>query len=473
MPAWNQIYQRSPILLQTAAVSLAGWWTQQRRFGRDFRSRLAAAEARLDLPATELLAYRDQKLHDFVSHCATTVPYYRRQFQALGCDPREIRTLDDLRRLPVLSKAEVRERQAEFYSDLWPPHRCWRRGTGGTTGASLRFVATPAAVREQWAIWWRYWRWHGINPDTWCGYFVGLDIVPLPQRRPPFWRLNRPRRQLAFSIFHLRPDTMPSYVEELRRRRLPWLHGYPSVLALLARHLLDDGADLGYHPRWITTGAENLLPHQVDLIQAAFGTRPRQHYGLAEGTANLSECPAGNLHVDEDFAAVEFVDRGKSGDDCRLIGSNLANPAFCLLRYDTGDLVVPGPAGPCPCGRPGRLAARIDGRQEDVLVLEDGTCLGRLAHIFEGLDCLQEAQFVQARPGAVLLNIVPRAGYTASDEQAVLAAARRRLGPTTAIEVRYLDAIAREPNGKLRFVRSLIAGGGGPHSAPQQDGGQP
>ncbi|MDY0111031.1 MAG: hypothetical protein RBT60_13975 [Candidatus Krumholzibacteria bacterium] len=456
MPVWNHVYETLPIPAQNLALSFAGWWIQRRRFGRAFNAGLRSAEARLELPVDVLCARRDERIRSYVAHCEKTVPYWRRRFRELGIDSRDVAGLSDLPILPVINKEIVRDNLREFYSEAWSAARCWSRGTGGTTGASLRFYATPAAVREQWAVWWRNWRRLGISQDTWCAYFVGLDVVPRRQHAPPFWRTNRPRRQIAFSVFHLRPDTLPLYVAELRRRQLPWLHGYPSVLALVARYILETGDRIGYCPRWITTGAENLMPHQDAHIKRAFGVAPRQHYGLAEGVANLSGCSAGNLHVDEDFAAVEFVPSAV-GDSHRLIGTNLSNPAFCLLRYDTGDLATLSPSSTCACGRSGRFCSTIDGRKEDTLVLADGTRLGRLAHVFEQVDSIREAQFVQTRPGAVILNLVPRTGFAPSDEAAVLAAARRRLGATTEIDIRYVSSIPREPNGKLRFVRSELS----------------
>jgi len=456
MPALYRVYERAPVPLQNLACSLAGWWTGRTRFGRTFDDALAAARGRERLSAEAVAAVRDERLRAFVAHCAATVPYWRRRFAELGIDPRDVRTLADLGRLPVLAKDEVRAHREALFSTAWPRWRCVRRGTGGTTGASLRFRAAPAAVSEQWAVWWRCWGWHGIEPGTWCAYFVGADIVPGRQRTAPFWRVNRPRQQVMFSIFHLRPDTLPAYVDELRRRRLPWIHGYPSVLAILARHLLETGTDLGYRPHWVTTAAENLLPHQADLLERGLGVRPRQHYGLAEGAANLSECEHGRLHVDEDFAAVEVGPGAAATGALRLVGTNLSNPAFCLLRYDTGDLVVPDPATACACGRPGRLVASIDGRREDTIILGDGTRLGRLAHIFQQVDCLREAQVRQRRPGEVTIRLVPAPGFGPADEAAVLAAARRRLGPSTAIVIERVAAIERGRNGKLRFVVSEL-----------------
>src|SRR5690606_37537012 len=178
-------------------------------------------------------------------------------------------------------------------------------------------------ICEQWAIWWRYRRWHGIEPGTWCAYFGGRSLVPFKASKPPFWRYNIPARQVMFSAYHMSPENLRAYVDELRRRRLPWIHGYPSLLAVLAAYILDEGLDLGYSVRWITLGAENVLPQQVALLEMAFVVRHRQHCGMAEAVANISECELGCLHVDEDFAAVEFLPYPNGAGE-RVIGTNLS-----------------------------------------------------------------------------------------------------------------------------------------------------
>jgi len=103
------------------------------------------------------------------------------------------------------------------------------------------------------------------------------------------------------------------------------------------------GIELGYArrvpTRWVTVGAENLLAHQRHAIERMFGVTPRQHYGLAEGVANISECPQGTLHVDEDYSFVEFIPR-EHGFGHRIVGTSLDNSAIPFLRYDTGDIAT-------------------------------------------------------------------------------------------------------------------------------------
>jgi phenylacetate-CoA ligase len=205
----------------------------------------------------------------------------------------------------------------------------------------------------------------------------------------------------------------------------------------------------------VTVGAENLLPVQADLIERAFGVRPRQHYGMAEGAANASECPSGRLHVDEDFAFMEFVPV-EDATGYRIVGTNLTNRAFPLIRYDVGDIAqISGQT--CDCGRPGRIIDAIDGRREDYVVLPSGAMVGRLDHIFKGQTRVREAQVYQPDLSRVVLRVVGAKDFTARDEQALITAARTWLGSQLRIEIERLEALPRTPGGKLRFVLSEVA----------------
>ncbi|MCS6882522.1 MAG: hypothetical protein RMK84_01225 [Oscillochloridaceae bacterium] len=453
----EQLYLRLPAQLQHLACSIEGWSVQRRRFGGDFPALLAEVEARSRWTPERIAAYRDRRLAAFVQTVAASSPFYRRLFADTGIDPASITGLDDLHRLPILTKDIVKAHYPELISSAFRPTDLVPVHTSGTTGGGLGFMTTRRALQEQWAIWWRYRRWHGITPETWCGSFAGRPVVPLAQRRPPFWRYNVPGRQILFSGYHMAPDTLDAYVAELRRRRPPWLHGYPSLLALLAAHMLDRSLEPGYQVRWVTIRSENLLPQQATLIERAFGVRPRQHYGLSEAVANISECPLGRLHVDEDFAAVEFLPN-PNGPGCRIIGTGFANPAFPFLRYDTQDLVTVSEER-CPCGRPGRIVAHIDGRQEDYIVLANGSRVGRMDPIFKDLVHIREAQIVQREPGVITVRVVRGAGYTQGDEQLLRQEIARRVGVDLVVHVEYVESLPRSGAGKLRFVISELDAG--------------
>lgn len=450
----SALYAALPVLAQHVAVSLEGWRIRRSRFGADFERRLGAYRRLEHASVDEVSAYRGERLRRVLAHAAAASSYWRDRLADAGIRPDRVRSPGDLASLPILTKEEVIKNLDRMrWADAPQPEVSWVH-TSGTTGAGLVFPITHAAVRDQWAVWWRYRMRFGIRREDWCATFGGRSVVPGSATRPPFWRLNLPGRQVLYSQYHLSPETAPAYLDDLRRRGLTWFHGYPSVLSMLAGFALDRSGPAP-RPRHITLGAENLLQSQRRQIADAFGVEPIQHYGLAEGVANASQCREGRLHLDEDYAAVECV---PAGDGLvRIVGTNLENLALPLIRYDTGDVARLAPGG-CSCGLPGRVLEAIDGRREDFVVLSDGSRVGRLDHLFKDLVGIAEAQIRQDRPGEILVAIVPRLGYSDADERALLDDCRQRFGERLRVRVERVNEIPRTASGKLRLVVSSLDG---------------
>ena len=444
------LYAKLPIPLQNWAVALEGRRLRWRRFNAEFHEMLARYRQRETYVPEKIRAWRDRRIREFVGFAAATVPYYRQLFRESGIDAAQVRSLEDLKHLPVLTRHEVQADPRRFVPDasLGPLVACH---TSGSTGAGLHIPATWRAQREQYAVWWRYNSWHGLNLDMPCLYLGGRSVVPMRQQHPPFWRYNRAGRQVLFSSYHLDSHTASAYLGEMRCSGATWLHGYPSMVALLANYALQQGERLAL--RWVTLGAENVLPYQAEAIRAAFGVVPREHYGMTEAVANISQCPEGALHVDEDFAAVEFLPVG--GDQYRIIGTNFSNPAFPLIRYETGDLATLTDAT-CNCGRPGRVVDRLDGRQEDYVVTRRGAQLGRLDHIFKDMINIREAQIRQSKPGHMTLHVVRGSRYGQEDEQRLNRETVKRVGNQIDFKIEYVETLPRTAQGKLRFVVSDV-----------------
>ncbi len=450
----ESLYTQFPWPLQNAFASLQGWCIKKQRYNAEFRKRLKEYEARTFWKEADIVAFRDKRLKHFLTHCFNTVPYYQRLAEELNLKAEDFQGLDDLKKLPILTKKMVQDSPQDFFSTAVSKTDCFKAHTSGSTGTGLEFWVAKAANHEMWATWWRYRRWHGINLDAWCAHFGGRSVVPLTQERPPFWRYNLPGRQILYSGYHLNPENMESYITHLRKKQPPWLHGYPSILALLAAYLCEKGESIGFPVQHVTTGAENLMPNQAAVIERAFGVKPKEHYGMAEGVANISECPEGKLHVDEDYAAVEFVPNDDN-ETYKIIGSNFTNPATPMIRYDVGD-VAEMSEEKCSCGRPGRIVKQIDGRREDYIVLKDNTKIGRMYHVFAEMTNVREAQIYQREPGKIIVRIVRNAAYTEEDEKKLYCELIKRVGEDTEIEIVHVNELQRTRTGKLRFVVSEV-----------------
>lgn len=446
-PRAERIYARLPRSLQSLALSLEGYRLKGERYGGDFPERLAGYLARERATEDEVREVRRKKLRLLLRHAAT-IPYWADRFRKAGVDPERVEEPADLGALPILTKSEILRQGTKLIHERTPRRELRKVHTSGTTGAGLVFFTTLDAVRDQWAVWWRYRIRHGLSREMWSAAFAGRSIVPGADDGPRPWRTNWPGRQVLFSQYHLRRESAAAYAGALIEKRLPWFHGYPSFIAYLATLISETGATRP-RPRVVSLGAENVLAAQARAIRDAFGVDPIQNYGLAEMVANASQCPAGRLHLDEDFAAVELVPAGDGA--YRIVGTSLQNFAMPFIRYDTGDLARPAPS-PCRCGRPGRVLDAIDGRDEDLLELADGTRVGRLDHLFKDAVRVAEAQIRQHAPGRCTIAVVPREGFGPADREGLLEECRSRFGDRLRVDLEIVEAIPRSPRGKLRLV---------------------
>ena len=381
-----------------------------------------------------------------IHHCYDTVPYYTKLFNDGGINPDSIKTLDDLKVLPILSKQIVNANPESFLSSAIPRNKMVTAHTSGTTGSGFVFKTTQEAICEQWAVWWRYRRALGIEYGTLCGQFGGRSVVSITQCKPPFYRWNSPCDIMYFSVYHMSEQNISAYVTDLQGQKIRWIHGYPSSINVLAEYLMSQNLQL--NADYVTTGAESLLESQKAHILAAFGKKAYQHYGMSEAVANFSETKDGKMIVDEDFAVTEFIPSGKT-ESCDIIGTCLSNYAMPFLRYRTNDMAI------VSLTPEGRVVTALDGRIEDCILLPNGAKIGRLDHIFKDLTHIREAQIVQKSTDNIQVNVVRGNKYGDADENKLLHELEERLTGIV-IDIRYVDALKRTESGKLRFVISEI-----------------
>jgi phenylacetate-CoA ligase len=430
----SQIYDYLPLPAQEVLINWAGRRRNRLRFGKGYEEIYQAYLERSLATPGQIWSFQNSRLIAFLS-------------VIFKCPPDE--ALEKFGKHKVMTKRDALD---YFKADVLAGYPTLKRHTSGTTGSGLIFYVTQKSQQEQWAAWWRYRTWHGIPRDEWSCFFGAPKVVPLRQRKPPFWRKNRAGRQLIFSNYHLDKANAPYYLQELKASGHRWIHGFPSSIALLASYARDLGIQVPM--KWVTTSAENLLPHHKKLIEGAFGVVPIQHYGQEEGVANISECPRRRLHVDEDFSNVEFFKSGYGENTYSIIGTNFTNPVFPLIRYDTGDLATLLPGDACDCGRPGRVVDSLDGRQSDYVVTKSGKFVGLLDHVFKDCVNVQKVQIRQDRPGFITILLVKGDAYGTKDEAGLREQIRYVLGNEMDYEIRYVEDIPG--TGKRRLVVSSL-----------------
>lgn len=455
---YNAIYPRIPVVAQNWACTIGGWARFKRRFTEHFHRTSGAWDESLSWSGERLVELQRRRLDRLVRVARDAVPYYRDLPDPSDKrDPSEaIREVLD--RIPPLEKRAYRDQPRAFISRHVPRRNLRSGQTSGTTGTALPLWYSPETLAEEYATVWRMRRRVGVDIRDPYLSFNGQIIVPISQQEPPFWRTNLHTHQTLFSIYHMTPANLRSYIDALHDTRARYVQGYPSSIHLVALALLEEGRPLPKgHLAGIFTSSESLLAFQRETIEKAFGAPILDRYGVSEFAVSMTECEAARLHVDMEYCIVE-VEATEETDDYvtgPLLITGLAHDATPLFRYRIGDVGTRA-KHPCACGRAGDSFLEVDGRIEDYVLTPDGRLVGRMDHVFKDQLEVAEAQILQRDPRAILVLVVPRAGYTEATERALVRQIRSRLGPEIDIRLELVNSIPREPNGKFRAVKSEV-----------------
>ncbi len=454
---FQSFYNKSPVFLQNLACTLIGFRKKKKRYSPEFHRFLNWLEESDTWSLEQLKEYQSEQLRRIIQHCYETVPFYTKQFDQLKLKPTDIKTPDDLKCLPVLTKETVRNNVSSLISTKFPKKSLVQVATSGTTGAGLKFYHDPMAIVFQWSVWWRFRRRFGIKLYDRHAAFTGNPVVPQRQQRKPYWRNNRAVNQVRFSAFHLSADSVHDYVAWLNKNDFVYFSGYPSVMAALAEFMQDKQLTLQKPPRVVFCGSESVLPSQRQVMQNVFGCPVADQYGAAEHVCNLSQCEHGVYHEDMEMGVIEreVIESDKTSVSARIIATGLVDMAFPLLRYDIGD-VATFTTERCSCGRLSLTASCIDGRIESYIVTPDGRKIGRMAHVFADLPNVRESQIVQDSIDHLVVKVVRSAGYDATNELHFEQRIRAIVGTEMKIKFEYVNEIPRTKNGKLRAVISRI-----------------
>jgi len=452
----EQIYPRLPVFLQNAACWYYGKKEARVRFGRVFDQRLRDLTDSEKWSAGEIEAYQNDRLRSLVRHAYENVPYYRERWRTLKIAPDDIRSRGDLHKLPVLTKEEVRQNADRFVSQKTPRRELLSRHTSGTTGKALHFYMTEEAVAFQWAVWWRHRLRFGATPGSWHANFTGQRVVPITQSTPPYWRWNRPMRQVLINMQSLTPNKIASIVEMLNSQQFDFYCGYPSFIHMFAVNASEAGLRLKSPPRVIFTGAENMLDFQRRDIQTFTGAILSDHYGSTEACGNASRCPEFVYHEDFEFGIMEGLEQTPGDPARKIVCTGFACDAFPFIRYEAGDTAVWQEGNACLCGRNSSVLLRVEGRCDDYVVTPEGARIARLDYLFKDALNVKEAQIVQEQLGEITIRLVRRDAYGTKDELEIRRDIASWLSPSLAVRFEYVPEVPRERNGKFRAVLSRL-----------------
>jgi phenylacetate-CoA ligase len=451
LPSPQTIFQYAPAFMRRVLVNMEAKRRDSfRRYGN------YAEEVRRFDPAwyrqTSRAAqeqYQLARLREIVAEARAHVGWYRQNLPE-----GELRTLDDLRRLPIVEKDMIRADRAAFVRDGLKKRDLWLHSTSGSTGAPLYYYHDRPTTRSHQAVA------DAILADLGCrvglprARISGVSVVPVTQTKPPFWIYIDHYQQLQFSAYHLSPATYPLYLKAMRDARIAYGTGYPSAWHLLAAYILESG-DTPPALKAIVTDSEGISFEQQALVERAFGCPLYQTYGTGEVQQVAQQCNRRRYHVLTKSAIIEILDDDgnpvRPGETGQVIVTDLISATAPFIRYRTGDLATLEES-PCDCGCHSPALSAIVGRLDDRIRTPEGRWVRIGGHIIRPAIGVKESQIVQVALDHVVVRVVPAPNFVPASMEDVLAAGRQYLGNSVRVTWEQVDALPRTKAGKLRHV---------------------
>ena len=324
------------------------------------------------MPEEALRQLQLERLQKTVRHCMNS-PFYQEKFAELGITPDDIKTIDDVRKLPFTTKDDLREHYP-FGLACVPLRQCTRlHSSSGTTGNPTVVLHTERDL-EEWA-----------QAVARCLWMVGSRPEDVFQNSAGYGMFTA-GLGFQYGAEKLGMLTVPAaagnttrQIKFIRDFGTTVLHAIPSYASRIYEVMREEGVDprRDTQLRVLCIGAEPHSEEQRKRIEENLGVKAYNSYGISEmmGPGVAFECQEQNgLHIWEDYFIIEIIDPVTlkpvpDGELGELVITTINREAMPLLRYRTRDLTRLLP-GDCPCGRNHRRLARLQGRSDDMLILK-------------------------------------------------------------------------------------------------------
>ena len=322
------------------------------------------------MPREELKKLQSERLVAQVKHVYENVPYYRDKMKEKGITPDDIHGVEDLHKLPFLSKSDLRD--AYPYGLLAKPLKdCVRiHSTSGTTGKRVvafytqhdidlwedccarAIMAAGGTDEDVCQVCYGYGLFTGGSGLHGGSHKVGCLTLPMSS--------GNTDRQLQFMT------DLGSTI----------LCCTPSYAAYLAESAIEAGIRDQLKLKAGIFGAEAWTPEMRRDIEEKLGLKAYDIYGLTElsGPGVSYECSAqSGMHICEDHFIAEIIDPVTEevlpyGEKGELVFTAITKEAFPMIRYRTRDICVLNEE-PCSCGRTHIRMSKPMGRSDDMLII--------------------------------------------------------------------------------------------------------
>lgn len=427
--------------------------------GKIFRYR-QGLEQNQRLTAAQVQELQWQQLKQLLDHAYAKVPFYRRRLDEAGLPPQAIKSPDDFRRVPILTRQDLQAHLDDLVAENCDRSKLRRNSTSGSTGNPTVFYQDVRHQTCHEASKLRFRAWAGFEMGDKVAYLWGASRDIAQRNWLEQQRLHFVDRKLWLNAFDLTTDKMEEFAHQLLRWQPKYIISYVSAMYVFAGFLRERQLDR-IRPVAIETSAEKLWDFQRELIEDVFQCPVVDAYGSREiPTIAAGFKPHEGLHIFSDICYLELlqneqpVEVGQIGE---IIVTDLNNYAMPLIRYQNGDLARAGQKS-CSCGLPFPLLAEIMGRSNTLISTPGGKYVhgAFLSYLLYSVEGVNSFQIHQKSLTDIDISLESNGLLKEEDILKLEKTISQQLGPGIEVNLQVVDRIPRTPTGKHRYIVSDV-----------------
>jgi len=402
----------------------------------------------------DLLEIQQKKLRAIVKHSYENVEFYHKKFDSLGLKPSDVKTVEDLKKLPITTKQEVRDNYPKgIVARGVNVEKCKEYRTSGSTGMPLSILLDRSAEDYRAALFGR--------PFFECGLRLRDKMVAIsdsrhfPRSKTWYQKIGILKR-VHFSASTNVEETLPL----IARCEPDAVYAYSSYIRLLAEEAKKQGI-LEFMPNLFFGTAEIMTKETRNIVKSVFNTEIFDLYGCVETERLAWECTEHvGYHMDIDSTVIEFNKDGEvvaPGESGHIFLTCLYNKAMPLIRYEVGDLGT-STVERCPCGRGLPLMKNIVGRTDDLVVASNGRIIvpANFSNIMRGIPGISQFKVIQEKKNLIIVTLVKDRNFSRLTVQRVIKDVKEVVGHDVTVEPIVVEEIKKDQSGKIRAVVSKI-----------------
>ena len=431
------------------------------KYGKVFYDTLNFLDESEFWPEDKIRKYQLEQLQIIIGHAYKNVPYYTYLFNSIGFKPEEFNDFADLKKIPYLTKEIIQEHREKLISGNFPKKYLDYHATDGTTGVPMGFNRDKRIHASlEWAYITHQWKRVGYNHGDKCVVLRG-NIVKTIKENKKYWETNWSDNCLIMSSDHLTDETIPLYIDKIKRFKPKFIQAFPSVLQIIVAFMDSNNIGPFDSVKAIFCGSENLYNWQRQLFEQVLKTRVYSWYGHCERACLAGECEYSDYyHSFPQYGFMELINSkndwcSQEDEQGEIVATGFGNYVMPFIRYKTQDFAI-NTNMKCECGRNWKIIKSVEGRLQDYLITKDHQLIPLTSidggSIFKNIRNLKKTQLYQNKKGIVTLKVVKGKNYSDTETNLLLNRLKDRYKNSLTFEIEFVEDIPRTKGRKFRFL---------------------